>query len=201
MNYEIVGSSSKGNCIKEIWKPIEDFKDKYEISNLGRIKNIQTNHILRMTNRYGGYFSIILYDKTHKRSTRIHREVAKAFIPNPNNYPCVNHKDLNKQNNCVTNLEWCTYSYNTKDAMNKGVDIMSGFNKYNKNKFYNKYGNIYQLNKNKNVINIFKTLDEAYDKTGVCKRNILQVINHQEGRKQAGGYIWVSEKEMMNNEI
>lgn len=201
MNYEIIGSSSKGNCMEEVWKPIEDFKDKYEISNLGRIRNIRTNHILKMTNQYGDYFSIILYNETHKRTTRIHREVAKAFVPNPNNLPCVNHKDMNKQNNNVNNLEWCTYSYNTRDAINKGANTMSGFNRYNKNKFHEKYGKLFQCDKEKNILNEFYDLDEANKTTGICKRNILQVINHQEGRTQAGGYIWISEKEMMNNEI
>lgn len=186
---------------KEIWKLVNGFENKYAISNFGRIKNIRTNHILKMTNKYGDYFRIILYDETHKKSCYIHRLVAEHFLKNPNNYPCINHKDLDKQNNRVDNLEWCTYSYNTKDAISKGANTMAGFNKYNKNKFYNKYGKLFQLDKNRNVINVYETLEEAYNKTGICKRNILQVINHQEGRKQAGGYIWLSEREVMTNEI
>ena len=186
---------------KEIWKPIEDFKDKYEISNLGRIRNIRTNHILKMTNQYGDYFSIILYDEIHKRSTRIHREVAKVFIPNPNNLPEVNHKDGNKQNNCVDNLEWCSHEYNVQHAFKNGLNSMKILNEINKNKFHEKYGNLYQLDKNKNIINAFETLDEAHNKTGVCKRNILQVINHQEGRKQAGGFIWLCESEVVSRGI
>ena len=82
---------------KEIWKDIEDFKDKYEISNYGKIRNKKTNHIYKLTNQYGDYLSIILYDNNHKRSTRVHREVAKVFVPNPYNLKEVNHKDLNKQ--------------------------------------------------------------------------------------------------------
>ena len=187
--------------MEEIWKPIEDFKNKYEISNLGRIKNIQTNRILKMTNQYGNYFSIILYDKTHKRNAKIHREVAQAFIPNPNNYPCINHKDLNKQNNCVDNLEWCTYSYNTKDAIKKGANTMSGFNRYNKEKAHKKYGYIYQYDLSMKYINKYYSPLEASKATGVCHRNILQVINHQEGRVQAGGYIWLCEKKAMSNDL
>lgn len=187
--------------MKEIWKPIKGFESKYEISNLGRLKNIKTNHILKMTNQYGDYFSVILYDETHKKSTRIHRLVAEHFIDNPNNYPCVNHKDMNKQNNCTDNLEWCTYSYNTKDAINKGANVLGGVMKHNKNKFYKKYGKLYQYDKNNNLLNTFYDTNEAHKKTGVCIRNILQVINHQQGRKQAGGYIWKSEREVLNNEI
>lgn len=183
--------------MKEIWKSIEDFADKYEISNLGRIKNKKTNHIYKNTNQYGDYFTIILYDEKHKRSTRIHREVAQAFIPNPNNYPCVNHKDLNKQNNNVDNLEWCTYSQNSLHALNNGIDIVKGLNNHNKNKFKNKYGKIYQYDKNNKLINIYNSLQEAYNETHTCTRNILQVINHEQGRKQANGFIWKCEKEVM----
>lgn len=191
----------KYNMQKEIWKPIKDFETKYEISNKGRIRNLRTGNILKMTNQYGDYFRIVLYDEAKKKSCYIHRLVAEHFIDNPYKYPCINHKDLNKQNNDASNLEWCTYSYNSKDAILKGANTMSGFNKYNKNKFKNKYGKIFQCDRDKNVINIFDSLNEAHNKTGVCARNILHCINHQEGRTQAGGYIWESEKEVMNNEI
>lgn len=187
------------NEIIEIWKDVQDFPQKYEISNKGRLRNKTTNHIYKQTNKKGDYFTIILYDDNHKKSVRIHRLVAKTFIPNPNNYPCVNHKDLNKQNNNVNNLEWCTQSYNVKHAIENGTNIMSGFNRYNKNKFKNKYGKLYQYDKNMRLLNVYENLNEAYEKTGVCKRNILQCINHQEGRKQAGNYIWQCEKGVMNN--
>lgn len=187
--------------MKEIWKNINGFEEKYEISNYGRIRNKITNHIYKNTNQYGNYFSVILYDKTHKKSIRIHRLVAEAFIPNPNNYPCVNHKDMNKQNNHVDNLEWCTYSHNTRDAIKKGANVMSGFNKYNKNKFANKYGKLYQYDKNKNLVGIYNNPKEAHEITGVCIRNILQCINHEPKRKTAGGFIWLSEKEVVDNEI
>lgn len=185
----------------EEWRDIKGFEKKYEISNYGRIRNKITNHIYKNTNKYGNYFSIILYDETHKKSVRIHRLVAEHYIPNPNNYPCVNHLDLNKQNNHVDNLEWCTYSHNTKDAIKKGANTMSGFNNYNKNKFVNKYGKLYQYDKNMELINIFDNLNEACKETNVCRRNILQCINHEPKRKTAGGFIWLSEKEVMNNEI
>lgn len=189
------------NNMNEKWKDIKGFEKKYEISNYGRIRNKITNHIYKNTNQYGGYFSVILYDETHKKSVRIHRLVAEHYIPNPNNYPCVNHLDLNKQNNNVNNLEWCTYSHNTKDAIKKGANVMSGFNNYNKNKFVKKYGKLYQYDKSMKLINIFDNLNEACKKTNVCRRNILQCINHEPKRKTAGGFIWLSEKEVMNNEI
>ena len=187
--------------MKEIWKPIKGFESKYEISSKGRIRNIRTSNILKMTNQYGDYFRIILYDQSKKKSCYIHRLVAEHFIDNPNNYPCINHKDLNKQNNEASNLEWCTYSHNTIDAIIKGANVLKGVMNHNKNKFHKKYGNLYQFDKNNNLLNIFYDTNEANKKTGVCIRNILQVINHQQGRKQAGGFIWKSEREVINDEI
>lgn len=185
----------------EIWKPIKDFESKYEISNLGRLRNKFNNHIYKFTNKNGDYFSAILYDDLHKKSVRIHRLVAETFIENPNNYPVVNHKDMNKQNNRADNLEWCTCSQNNIHAIKNGAKTMSGFNRYNKNKFKNKYGKIYQCDKEKNIIKIYNSLEEAYLETGVCKRNILHVMNHEEGRTQAGGYVWLSEKEVVGNDL
>lgn len=183
--------------MEEVWKPIKGFEDKYEVSNFGRVRNKTTNHIYKMTNQYGDYFSIILYDGVKKKTTRVHRLVAEAFIPNPNNYSCVNHKDMNKQNNCVENLEWCTQSYNSNHAIQNGANTMSGFNRYNKNKAHKKYGFIYQFDKNNNFIAKYYSPLEASKMTGVCHRNILQVINHEEGRTQAGGYIWLKESEVV----
>ena len=186
--------------MKEIWKPVKGFESKYEISSFGRIKNKKTNHIYRFTNQYGDYFVISLYKNEKRITKRVHRLVAEAFIPNPNNYPCVNHKDLNKQNNRIDNLEWCTYSHNTIDAINKGANTIIGINKYNKEKAHKKYGYIYQYDLSMKYINKYYSPIEASNKTGICRRNILQVINHQEGRMQAGGYIWICEREVVSNE-
>lgn len=183
--------------MQEIWKPVKDFEDKYQISTFGRLKNIQTNHILKMTNQYGGYFAITLYNNKRKRTTRIHRIVAETFIPNVNNYKEVNHIDGNKQNNCVENLEWCDRKHNQNHALKIGLSNMNCLNNYNKNKCYKKYGLITQYNKNGDKIQSFYSVKIASKKTGVCARNILQCINNEPKRKTAGGYIWKCEKEVM----
>lgn len=70
-----------------------------------------------------GYTQVsIQYDKCVRRAIGLHRILAECFIPNPNNYPCVNHKDGNKNNNDLTNLEWCTYSYNNAHAYTVGLN-------------------------------------------------------------------------------
>lgn len=98
----------------EIWKPVGGYLGFYEISNLGRVKSLKDNLgrdrelILKPQKRKDGYFTIEL-----KRSTKfLHRIVAEAFIPNPENKPQVNHKDSNRENNQTGNLEWVTASEN-----------------------------------------------------------------------------------------
>lgn len=89
-----------------------DFDDFYEISSLGNVKSKRTGKILRKSVNGRGRYKVNLCYNGVKRTVEIHRLVAKVFIPNPNNYPVINHKDENPLNNDVNNLEWCTQSYN-----------------------------------------------------------------------------------------
>lgn len=114
--------------MEEVWKPIEGYGGIYEVSSYGRIKmheRIVHNGVTKKTRvmpeeiktpkpKKDGYRQITLYDRETKtrKSTGVHRLVAEAFIPNPDNLPQVNHKDENPSNNHVENLEWCTGSYN-----------------------------------------------------------------------------------------
>ena len=102
--------------MKEIWKDIEGYENKYQISNLGRVKALdyrrtKKEKILDSRNNKG-YKAIALWNNSKRKVFLIHRLVANAFIPNPNKFPQINHKDENKLNNCVDNLEWCTQFYN-----------------------------------------------------------------------------------------
>ena len=97
----------------EIWKKVKDFP-KYSASNKGRVRNDKTGRILTPTPAYSGYHKVTLFNDDGRFQMLLHRVVAVTFIPNPNNCPFVNHKDENKINNRVDNLEWCTPSYNTK---------------------------------------------------------------------------------------
>lgn len=103
--------------MQEIWKDIKNFEGLYQISNLGNIKSLHyrnsNNEKIMSPKLIGrGYLSIGLRNKSKKKNFLIHRLVANAFIPNPDNLQQVNHKDENKLNNCVDNLEWCNNSYN-----------------------------------------------------------------------------------------
>lgn len=111
---------------QEVWKPVVGYEGYYEVSNLGRIKSVERTvimkngvlrpiheRIMRPSAQKTGYLNITLSKCGElQRHVRVHRLVAEAFIPNPNNLPEVNHKDENKQNNRADNLEWCDRRYN-----------------------------------------------------------------------------------------
>ena len=113
--------------MKEIWKDIQGYEGLYRVSNLGRVKSLRSTHynhkikstvvvkrekILALATDTKGYLRVCLHKNNKANTQKVHRLVASAFIENPNNYPCVNHKDENKQNNNVDNLEWCDSKYN-----------------------------------------------------------------------------------------
>jgi len=102
----------------ETWEDIKGYEGLYQISNLGRVKSLpkfyQGEKILKSREDKYGYLYINLIKNKVKKSYKIHRLVAIAFISNNNNYPCVNHKDENKLNNNIDNLEWCTVTYNNR---------------------------------------------------------------------------------------
>lgn len=118
--------------MEEIWKDIKGYEGLYQVSNLGRVKSLPrvVNHGNYVYKRRGriklsfnskGYDFIKLHKDTHRKVYLVHRLVAEAFIPNPNNFAVVNHKDGVKTNNFVDNLEWCTASDNTKHAIHTGL--------------------------------------------------------------------------------
>lgn len=95
----------------EEWKTIEEFP-QYKVSNLGRVVNIKKNKLMTITIRPNGYCVVKLSKNNIARERKVHRLVAIAFILNPNNYDCVNHKNEDKTDNRVENLEWCDHQYN-----------------------------------------------------------------------------------------
>lgn len=105
--------------MEEIWLDIEGYEGKYMVSNLGRVKslnycNSNKERIMSLGNNGNGYLYASLQINHKRKNIYVHRLVAKSFIPNPNKFPVINHKDENKQNNCVDNLEWCTQKFNTR---------------------------------------------------------------------------------------
>lgn len=121
----------------EIWKDIKDLEGFYQVSTWGRVrsvdrmvddcygsKRVAKGQIIKPYKSKKGYLKVTLYlNKKEWKKKRVHRLVAEAFIENPFNYPEVNHIDGNKENNSVTNLEWCTGEYNRNHAkmMRQGI--------------------------------------------------------------------------------
>lgn len=126
------GSATDCGCSKNVevedgeeWKSIQGYVGMYEISSHGRVKSCKRyragksgadtlvcERILRPSYDRYGYLKVSLRDGTKKDNHSVHQLVARAFIPNPNGYEQINHKDENKANNYVSNLEWCTAAYN-----------------------------------------------------------------------------------------
>jgi hypothetical protein len=108
--------------IIELWKPIKDYESLYNVSNLGKIKNITNGRILKQTITHEGYLCVGLVAKRKIKSKLVHRLVGESFLKNHNNLPIIDHKDRNRANNCVNNLIWSTHKNN---ANNRGLRIKS----------------------------------------------------------------------------
>ena len=107
---------------KEIWRDIQGYEGKYQVSNMGRVKSLnyrQTGkeRILRGIGTILGYLTVNLYQDGKMKTHKVHRLVALAFLPNPYNLPQINHLDENKENNCIDNLEWVS----CKENINHGT--------------------------------------------------------------------------------
>lgn len=108
--------------MEETWRDIAGYEGMYQVSNLGRVRSLDrtdkrgrkwSGKVLAPIKTKLGYLHIHLLSDGKPETAKIHRLVAESFIPNPDNLPEINHKDENKANNVVTNLEWCDRRYNT----------------------------------------------------------------------------------------
>ena len=175
--------------MEEIWKEIDGYPN-YMVSNLGNVKSLERvimksngkRQTIKETIRKGvkdkdGYLIVTLYDEYHNmKNIKIHRLVAQAFIPNPNNLPEVNHKDEDKTNNNVDNLEFCTTRFN----LTYGNRLKKVIEKISKK--------CYQYDLNKKLINIFPSTQEASKFTGICQSNITSCCRGE--YKTTHGYIF-----------
>ena len=158
--------------MEEIWRDIEGFEGKYQVSNTGKVKSLNYRNtgkekILKGGDNGYGYLKVGLCKDGKEKTCRINRLVAQAFIPNPDNLPEVNHIDKCKTNNCVENLEWCTSQYNTEYSQAKAV---------------------IGINKISGLILEFPSIREASRVTGT---NISSITRCCQGKlKSAKGFYW-----------
>ena len=175
----------KYKSIKEI-NGFENCKNDYLIYENGFIYSKKSKRFLKCPIDSKGYKYLDLRNSKCKyRCPKVHRLIALAFIPNPNNLPQINHKDGNKKNNKVDNLEWCTNLYNTKEAIRLGLKPI-----------YEYHGKIYQYDLNGNLVNIFETPVDAarHISKKALGSNINRCIHGK--RKTVYGYIWKSEEQV-----
>lgn len=155
----------------------------YEVSSLGRVKSCRHNKILKPNIDRGGYARVPLYrgDGT-KLYNQIHRLVAKAFIPNESNLPCINHINSVRSDNRLENLEWCNHSYNNKYAYEKGNRIK----KFGKDNCKSK--SIIQFDLNGNMLKEFESMCICARELNLQHSCISMVCNGI--RKTTGGYVF-----------
>lgn len=175
----------------EIWKSL-DFIDypNYAVSNFGNVKSFIDNHlnyrekILKPIKR-SNYLQVGLHKDGKTKHFLVHRLVALAFIPNPNNLPEINHKDENPLNNCVENLEFCDRKYNVNygTAIKRRAEKLKGvFNRQYCSKPVNQY------TKEGVLVGSYPSTNEAQRQTGFDQGFISKCCNGK--RQQAYGFVW-----------
>ena len=197
----------------EIWKDVVGYEESYQISSLGNVRS-KDRFIKRGNSGYWlkgkvmtpypnskGYLRVCLVKNNTEKNVFVHRLVAQAFIPNPNNYPIINHKDENCINNCVENLEWCTYSYNNTyndlhhrkmknynwEERNKKVD----YKRINKILMQFRMKKVYQYDLEGNLIKEWESGAECI-RAGVATKTMYCCIFGRQ--KTHRGYVWSHEK-------
>lgn len=188
--------------MEEIWKDIAGYEGYYQVSNLGRVKSLNRKiisgkgnrftvgeMILKQTSDGRGYLNVGLTNQHGRKGFRVHKLVALAFVPNPNNYKEINHKDEDKTNNRADNIEWCSRLYNCNygsrnERISKSRIGRTGLQ-----------SNcpcvpIVQYDKQMNYIAEYDCIADAERATGVDATNIWEASTGNRGRKTAGGFIW-----------
>lgn len=187
-SYFYVNQNSKSMTkIEEIWKPIYGYEN-YQVSNTGLVKNNSSWKVLNK-NTIGKYHGVTLCKSSqHRKMQLIHRLVAKAFIPNPDNKPQINHIDGNKLNNHVSNLEWCTASENSIHSYKLGLSTPSKNNLGNFGAKAHRRRAVIAYKKNGEFVGNYPTIRQAAKVFNISEGSIWNCIN---GRSKSGfGFIW-----------
>jgi hypothetical protein len=160
----------------EIWKDIKGYENLYQVSNFGNVKSLRNNITLKPNVKKNGYYRVSLSKNGKVKESNIHYLVASTFIENPESKPTVNHKDLNKLNNCVTNLEWATMKEQIRHLIENKQD-------YKENMPIKMYRLLADPEVNKKRLDALRNCDRskqiayAKSKTGL-KNNKAQLMMH-----------------------
>jgi len=161
-----------------LWKDVPNYEGYYEVSNTGLVRS--KNGVRKPQKSWDGYLFVKLCKKGECKKIKIHRLVALAFIPNPNNLPEINHKDEDTTNNVVENLEWCNRTYNNNYGT-RSARAAIGISKANSKRVsqYDKHGNY--IKSYDSVIKAARGMNTNQSNISRCAKGI---------RKSACGYIW-----------
>ena len=181
----------------EVWKDIQGYEGLYQVSSFGRVRSLDrliksrygnsrriAGKIIKPNKIWSGYLRISLWREQKTEYKSVHRLVAETFIPNPENFPCVNHKDEVKSNNAVSNLEWCTWKYNANYGTRNERFSKKRMNCPSISK------SVIQYLKDGTVISEFESAKEAERQTGINNANIISCCIGRKSFHTAGGYKW-----------
>ena len=162
----------------EVWRDIVGFEGHYQVSDKGRVKSLWfgKNKILKLVKDRGGYLTVCLSQNGERKTCKIHRLVAQTFIPNPNNLPDVNHRNEDKTNNSVQNLEFCDAKYNCN------------FGTRNQRMAETKSKPVLQYEKSGEFVKDWKSIMDVQRNLGYYSGSISECCNGK--RKSAYGFIW-----------
>lgn len=171
----------------EQWRDIQGYEGMYQISNYGNVKSLNYNKtkqekILKFGKNYKGYLQVHLCKDGKMKTFTVHRLVANAFIPNPNELSDVNHKDEDKTNNVVENLEWCDRKYNTNYGTRTERCSIKQLNDETKSKQVNQYS------LDGTLLATYPSAHEVKRQLGFAQPNISACCNGK--YKTAYGYKW-----------
>ena len=183
----------------ELWADVKGYEGLYQVSTWGRVRSLdrivifknntkcfKKGRLLKLSKNIKGYIDVALYKECKSKHFQVHRLVAIAFIPNPLNLPVVNHKDENKLNNRVENLEWCTIKYNNNyGTKNKRAAEANTNGKCSKS--------VYQYDLYGNFIKYWPSTNEIVRKLGYNKASINKCCKEDPSCKTYMGYIWSRE--------
>lgn len=180
----------------ELWKDIPELEGYYQASTLGRIRSVNHNRLVNVFNKAvitrevkgrvlsiksknnKGYYQFSVTVGGKRITMFVHLAIANTWVPNPNNLPCVNHKDEDKTNNCVWNLEWCTYQYNNT----YGTSVKRSSLKKSKP--------VLQYTKDGVFVKEWVSVSEASKVLNISLQSISKVCKKVKYCNTAGGFKW-----------
>lgn len=175
--------------MEEVWRDIPGWEGLYQVSSAGNVKTLARTKvgkgggvwqvkeaILTPQKDAYGYYRVCLTKNGKSTYKRVHRLVAEAFIPNPDNLPQINHKDEEKLNNCVENLEWCDAKYNSNygTRLERVADKKSIW--------------VIKLSTHNEILHFYRSAIDAERDTGIQSSNIIKCCKGK--RKTSGGFVW-----------